>query len=103
MSRSATGKPARMIRGKWGELYERGELAALPMPLQSIVSTPVMASAIANERDDVFAGFAGQGVGLVRDLPPAGQVFGRLVEEATALLDGITTLPGVTAQRGVHA
>lgn len=100
VSRSATGKPARVIRGKWAELYERGELTALPMPLQSIVSTPVMASAIANQRDDVFAGFAGQGVGLVKDLVPAGQVFERLVEEATALLDGITTLPGVTAKRG---
>lgn len=103
VSRSATGKPARMIRGKWGELYERGELVALPMPLQSIVSTPVMASAIANERDDIFAGFAGQGVGLIMDLLPAGQVFERLVEEATALLDGVTTLPGVTVRRKARA
>lgn len=102
VSRSATGKPARVIRGKWAELYERGELTALPMPLQSIVSTPVMASAIANQRDDVFAGFAGQGVGLVKDLVPAAQVFERLLEEATALLDGITTLPGVTAKRRVQ-
>lgn len=103
VSRSATGKPARMIRGKWAELYERGELTPLPMPLQSIVSTPVMASAIASERDDVFAGFAGQGVGLVKDVVPAAEVFERLVDEATALLDGITTLPGVTARRGVRA
>ncbi|MGE0732741.1 MAG: NAD(P)H-dependent flavin oxidoreductase [Acidimicrobiia bacterium] len=99
VSRSATGKPARMIRAKWGELYERGEIAALPMPLQGIVATPVMASAIANQRADVFAGFAGQGVGLVNEITPAGQVFNRLVEEATALLDGVATLPGVTASR----
>lgn len=103
VSRSATGKPARIIRGKWAELYERGELQALPMPLQSIVSTPVMASAIANQRDDVFAGFAGQGVGLIHDLPPASSVFARLVQEATELLDGIRTLPGVTARAGARA
>ena len=103
VSRSATGKPARVIRAKWAELYERGEIDALPMPLQGIVATPVMAAAIANQRADVFAGFAGQGVGLVHDLTPAGQVFERLVAEATALLDGVTTLPDVTASRAVRA
>ncbi len=103
VSRSATGKPARMLRAKWGELYERGEIAALPMPLQGIVATPVMASAIANQRADVFAGFAGQGVGLVHDITPASVVFERLVEEATALLDGVSTLRGVTASSKVRA
>lgn len=99
VSRSITGKPARMIRGKWAELYERGELTALPMPLQGIVSAPVMASAIANGRDDVFGGFAGQGLGIVSDITPAATVVAQLVEEATALLDGITTIPGLTASR----
>lgn len=103
VSKSVTGKPARIIRGKWGELYERGEVVALPMPLQSMVSAPVVASAIANERVDIFAGFSGQGVGLIHDLPPAEQVFTRLVQEAVALLDGVTTLQGVTASRGVRA
>lgn len=99
VSRSATGKPARVIRGKWAELYERGEMQPLPMPLQGIVAGPVMASAAANERADIFSGFAGQGVGLIADMPPASVVFARLVSEAVALLDGITTLPGVTASR----
>ena len=69
------------------------------MPLQGIVAGPVMASAAANERADIFSGFAGQGVGLISDIPPAAVVFARLVAEAVALLDGITTLPGVTASR----
>lgn len=99
VSRSVTGKPARMLRGKWAEVYERGELTPLPMPLQGIVSTPVIASAIANERDDVFAGFAGQGVGMVGDITAAETVVAQLVEEATALLDGITTIPGLIASR----
>lgn len=103
VSRSATGKPARMLRAKWGELYERGEVTALPMPLQGIVATPVMASAIANQRADVFAGFAGQGVGLVHDITPASVVFERLIEEATDLLDGVSTLRGVTASSKVRA
>ena len=30
VSRSATGKPARMLRAKWGELYERGHTGLRP-------------------------------------------------------------------------
>lgn len=95
VSRSVTGKPARMLRAKWAELYERGELEALPMPLQSVVSTPVLASAEAHERADVFRGFSGQGVGLIDSLIPAGEVVERLVAETVELLDGIRTLEGV--------
>ncbi|MPY93865.1 MAG: nitronate monooxygenase [Acidimicrobiia bacterium] len=101
VSKSVTGKPARMVRASWAEVFERGEMEALPMPLQSIVSAPVVGSAQANERADVYAGFSGQGVGLVHDLTPAGQVLERIVAEAVALLDGISTLPGVTASSGV--
>ena len=32
VSRSVTGKPARMLRAGWAELYERGEIEPLPMP-----------------------------------------------------------------------
>jgi len=95
VSRSVTGKPARMLRASWAELYERGELEALPMPLQSVVSTPVLASAEAHERADVFRGFSGQGVGLIDSLIPAGEVVGQLVAETVELLDGIRTLEGV--------
>lgn len=99
VSRSVTGKPARMLRAAWAELYERGEVDALPMPLQSVVSTPVLASAEANERADVFRGFSGQGVGLIDALMPAGEVVERLVAETAELLDGIGTLDGVECDR----
>lgn len=95
VSRSVTGKPARMLRAKWPELYDRGELEALPMPLQSVLSTPVLASAEAHERADVFRGFSGQGVGLIKSLIPAGQVVEQLVAETVELLDGIRTLGGI--------
>ena len=98
VSKSLTGKPARVVRGSWAEAHERGELQPLPMPLQSIVSGPVLGSAVAHERADVYAGLSGQGVGLIHELTPAGEVVARLVAEAVALLDG-TTLPGVTARR----
>ena len=53
VSRSLTGKPVRMVRGSWAAAFERGEMTALPMPLQSIVSTPVVGSAVAHQRADV--------------------------------------------------
>ncbi len=99
VSRSVTGKPARMLRAGWAELYERGEVEALPMPLQSVVSTPVLASAEAHERADVFRGFSGQGVGLIDALLPAGDIVERLVAETAELLDGIATLDVVECDR----
>ncbi len=99
VSRSVTGKPARMLRAAWPELYERGKVQALPMPLQSVVSTPVLASAEADERADVFRGFSGQGVGLIDVVLPAAQVVERLVAETAELLDGIGTLAGIECDR----
>jgi NAD(P)H-dependent flavin oxidoreductase YrpB (nitropropane dioxygenase family) len=95
VSKSMTGKPARMIRGKWAEEFEQGRMKALPMPLQSMVSGPVMAAAMAAERADVWPGFAGQGAGLVDAVKPAAEVVQDLVAEAVAALDGCRSVPGL--------
>jgi nitronate monooxygenase len=95
VSRSVTGKPARMLRGSWAELYERGEIEPLPMPLQSIVSGPVMAAAFAADRADVWPGFAGQGAGLVQAIVPAVDVMASLVADVVARLDGVRSIPGL--------
>jgi NAD(P)H-dependent flavin oxidoreductase YrpB (nitropropane dioxygenase family) len=95
VSKSVTGKPARMLRGSWAELLERGEITSLPMPLQSVVSGPVMAAAFAGERADVWPGFAGQGVGLVHEVVPAAEVMADLVAEVVARLDGVRSVPGL--------
>ena len=95
VSKSVTGKPARMLRGSWAELYERGDITPLPMPLQSVVSGPVMTAAFAGRRADVWPGFAGQGAGLVHGVVPAAQVMADLVAEVVARLDGIRSIPGL--------
>jgi NAD(P)H-dependent flavin oxidoreductase YrpB (nitropropane dioxygenase family) len=97
VSRSVTGKPARMIRGSWADVFERGEIKALPMPLQSFVSGPVTAAATVRQRADVWPGFAGQSVGLVKRIRPAAEVVEDIVAQTVAILDGMTTLPGVEA------
>jgi NAD(P)H-dependent flavin oxidoreductase YrpB (nitropropane dioxygenase family) len=86
ISRSLTGKPARMIRSRWSEAWEQAPIAPLPMPFQSIISAPVMASAVKEKRADILPGFAGQGVGAIREIRPAAEVLQELVAGAEQAL-----------------
>jgi nitronate monooxygenase len=99
VSKSVTGKPARMIRGSWAEEFEQGRIMAMPMPLQSMVAGPVMAAAMVGQRADVWPGFAGQAAGLVASVKPASEVTAELVAEAIAALDGCRSIPGLVAER----
>jgi NAD(P)H-dependent flavin oxidoreductase YrpB (nitropropane dioxygenase family) len=86
ISRSVTGKPVRMLRGKWTEAWDESGHEALPMPWQTVVAGPVLASATAHERSDVNPGIAGQGVGFVRSIRPAADVLLEIASEAEATL-----------------
>ena len=63
VSRSVTGKPARMVKNRWARAYAESGLEPLPMPWQGTVSFPVTAAATAAGRADVWGDFAGQGLG----------------------------------------
>ena len=71
VSRSITGKPARMIRNKWADAWVAAGKEPLPMPYQSMISGPVMAAGIQARRKDILTGFAGQGIGLIHAVRPA--------------------------------
>ncbi|MBE9538997.1 MAG: nitronate monooxygenase [Proteobacteria bacterium] len=87
VSLSWTGKPARVLRSKWTEAWAAAELEPLPMPYQQMISWPVMAAALLAGRRDIVPGTAGQGIGLVREIRPAGEIVASLVTGAeTALL-----------------
>lgn len=86
VSRSLTGKPARMIRNKWADAWVAAGKEPLPMPYQSMVSGPVMASGIKAGRKDIMPGFAGQGIGLIDAIRPAAEVMRDLVEGAEKAL-----------------
>ncbi len=88
VTRSITGKPARYIRSKWIDAAEESDLEPLPMPFQSAVSGPVMASALAAERGDIAPGFAGQGIGMIRSIRSAADVMHDLVADAEKTLQG---------------
>jgi NAD(P)H-dependent flavin oxidoreductase YrpB (nitropropane dioxygenase family) len=86
VSRAVTGKPVRMLRGKWVEAWEESGREALPMPWQTVVASHVLASATAHERADVNPGIAGQAVGLTRAIRPAADVLREIASEAEAAL-----------------
>ncbi len=86
VSRSVTGKPARLIRSKWTQAWADAGLEALPMPFQSAVSGPVLAAGTAARRGDIVPGFAGQGIGMIHSIRPAADVLRQIVADAQAAL-----------------
>jgi NAD(P)H-dependent flavin oxidoreductase YrpB (nitropropane dioxygenase family) len=88
VSRSITGKPARMIRSKWTDAVAASGLEPLPMPFQGAVAGPVQAAAFAAERGDIAPGFAGQGIGMIDAIRPAADVLRALAADAERALRG---------------
>lgn len=94
ISRSVTGKPARMVRNRWADAYSEAGIEPLPMPWQGMVSSQVTAAALAAGRADVWAGFAGQGLGMVHAVRPAAAVLADIVAGAERELRRAASLLG---------
>lgn len=80
VSKSVTGKPARLIRTKWAQAYQDARMDTLPMPFQNMVSGQVMTAAQIASRGDIAPGFAGQGIGLIKSVRLARVIFDDLLE-----------------------
>jgi len=94
ISRSVTGKPARIIRSKWTDYWVREGREPLPMPYQGMISGPVIAAANRDQRGDINPGFAGQGIGMIKSVRPAREIFSDLVSGAEQTLSRATDLFG---------
>ena len=73
-SRSRTGKPSRQLKSAWTEAWERPDApAALPMPLQSMVSEPALSKVDKLSQQghsgaqELATYWVGQGVGLMNE------------------------------------
>src|SRR5882672_1006738 len=86
VSRSVTGKPARLIRSKWTQAYAESGLETLPMPFQSMVSQPVLVAGSIARRGDIVPGFAGQGIGMIKAVRSARDVLRDIVAGAERAL-----------------
>lgn len=86
VSRSVTGKPARIIRSKWTQYWADMERQPLPMPYQGAVAGPVLQAADHVGRGDINPGFAGQGIGMIKSVRPAADILAELIEGTEAAL-----------------
>src|SRR5262249_20407452 len=86
VSRSVTGKPARLIRSKWTQAFAESGHEALPMPFQSMVSQPVLVAGSVGKRKDIVPGFPGQGIGMIKTIRPAADVLRDMVAGAERAL-----------------
>ncbi len=86
VSRSVTGKTARMLKNQWATEFEASGLQALPMPYQALIAMPILEGARQAGSREVWRGIAGQSVGLIKQIRPAREVVEAMVREAVEIL-----------------
>ncbi|MCI0548252.1 MAG: hypothetical protein L0027_13330, partial [Candidatus Rokubacteria bacterium] len=80
----------RALRNTYIEEYQAASAPVLPPLLQTRAASDILEEAGRRADGEYFPMLSGQGVGLVRDLPGAGDVVERIVREARVVL---STLP----------
>jgi enoyl-[acyl-carrier protein] reductase II len=91
ISRSFTGKTCRVVRNEWTQHYEEHPEELQPFPAQAVAAARAGASHLGDHGGqpvDLAREFmpAGQGVGAIQSLIPAGALVTQIVEEAERAL-----------------
>lgn len=86
VSRSMSGKPARMFRGEVHKAWEASGLSPLPMPHQAVLMDDFSEAASRAGRFDLVRNPAGQVAGMLRGVRPAAQIVNELVTQAAETL-----------------
>lgn len=97
ISRAFTGKTCRVVRNDWTTHYEQHPEELQPFPQQAIASGKAGVNHLGYPSDtvvDVSQEFmpAGQGVGAIAGLIPAGEIVRRMVAEAEAVIERVAGL-----------
>ncbi len=82
-----TGLYARALRNTFSEEYGASGAPVLPALVQSNAAKDIFDAAVAQQNGEYFAMWSGQGVGLIHDLPGAGEVVEAIIREARAVLE----------------
>ena len=90
MTRAFTGLPARVIRNRFQQDYERSNAPVLPGLLQSSLEVDIWTAAAKTNQPDYFPLYAGQSVGVIHDLPSAADVVSSIVAEARSVLSSLS-------------
>lgn len=85
-----SGRWARGLRNAFTERWADSRTPVLPFFWQLAAGADIYRASAAAGDPDWFPMWAGQSAGLVRDLPPAGDVVRRTVTDARRILDRLT-------------
>jgi enoyl-[acyl-carrier protein] reductase II len=97
ISRAYTGKTCRVVRNDWTNHYDQHPQDLQPFPAQAIASTKAGVNHLGAEDGtvvDVSKEFmpAGQGVGAITELVPAGELVAAIVRDAERTLEQIAAV-----------
>jgi nitronate monooxygenase len=85
ITRVFTGLPARGLRNRFSDRYEGSGAPVLPPLLHTNAAADIYAAALAKNDPEHYPMLAGQAVGLIHDLPGAGEIVDAIVREAAAV------------------
>jgi nitronate monooxygenase len=90
VTRAFTGLPARFLRTRFAADYDASDAPVLAGLLQASLQQDIWAKAAHDRNGDYFPMYAGQSVGVIRDLPGAADVVAAIMKEAAAVLKGLS-------------
>jgi nitronate monooxygenase len=97
ITRAFTGLPARVLRNRLQQDYERSGAPVLPGLLQAALEQDIWMAAARSNAPDYFPLHAGQSVGVISnrgELPSAGDVIRAIMEEAQQILESLSRYDG---------
>jgi NAD(P)H-dependent flavin oxidoreductase YrpB (nitropropane dioxygenase family) len=83
---SDTGKTSRATYSRFHDLWEESGLEPLPFPVQTLLASAVVEMFNKEQMKEYMGPFAGQVVGLIKEIKPAAQILEDMVEEAAEIL-----------------
>jgi len=86
ISKISTGKTARHVKNKLIDYWDKSGMSYLPMPLQGFLVWDLYASIGQSDQIEYIAPMAGQGVGMIKEIKSAEEVFNDMINGAVEVL-----------------
>ena len=90
VTRAFTGLPARVLRNTLQTHYDQSDAPVLPGLLQAALELDIWTAAARGNAPDYFPMYAGQSVGLISNVPSAGDVVRQMIDEARQVLRSLS-------------
>lgn len=97
LSDAFTGHYARFLRNAYIEEYRSSGAPVFPAVLQQVAAADITAAAASKKERELYPLYAGQGVGMIDDVPSAGEIVRSVVAEARRLATDLRSIVRVSA------